>query len=191
MKESSIDGKEFDGQSLSDVRLQASSYEECHFKHLELGKHDFRNLSFIDCEFESCNLSNVLFGNTALKEVRFTDCKILGSNFQDVNPFLLAMTFTNCKLELSSFRDLDLRASDFQECHLLEADFSGANLSKVLFDKCDLERAIFDNTILIKTNLFSSWGFEFDPSQNKTAGLVLAKNNLPGLLTRFGLDIRE
>jgi uncharacterized protein YjbI with pentapeptide repeats len=128
--------------------------------------------------------------NTAFKEVQFVHCKMLGLDFQGVNSFLLALSFTHCQLEISSFRNRQLRGTVFNNCRLEEVDFSEADLSAASFVDCDLNRAIFAQTNLERTDFSTAFNYSLDPEMNRMKKAVFSRTDLAGLLQKYQLEIR-
>jgi len=161
------------------------TFVACNFENLKLG-----SITFLECEFINCNLSNVQLNYTAFKDVVFENCKLLGINFNDCNPFLLQLKFTNSDLTLSSFYQLVIKNTCFTSCNLSEVDFTEANLSNAIFDNCKLTSAIFENTTLEKTDFETATNFNIDPEKNRIKKAKFSQNNLGNLLTKYDINIK-
>jgi fluoroquinolone resistance protein len=134
-------------------------------------------------------MSMAKLGNTAFKDAAFKGCKLLGLHFEDANPFLLALSFSDCQLNLSSFFNLSLKKTRFVNCGMKEVDFSGADLSLAVFDNCDLLGAVFGNTTLERADFRTAFNYSLDPEANKIKKAKFSISGLPGLLGKYNIDI--
>jgi len=66
---------------------------------------------------------------------------------------------------------------------------SSSDFTNSLFDNCDFQEAIFENTILIKSDLRTSYNFVIDPDKNKIEKAKFSSTNVLGLLTKFDIEI--
>lgn len=164
-------------------------YDNCTFIGCDLSNTNLSGTTFLECHFKGCNLSTALVRNTSFKEVTFTDCKLLGVNFSECNDFLLALSFSNCLLNLSSFFQLKLPSTNFQNCSLHETDFIETDLSKAVFDNCDMYRAVFENSNLEKADFRSSYNFIIDPERNKLKRALFSTTGIAGLLQGYDIII--
>jgi uncharacterized protein YjbI with pentapeptide repeats len=69
---------------------------------------------------------------------------------------------------------------DFSEADLTASDFDGSNLQLALFEKTNLE----------KVNFSTANYFQIDPSTNKVKKAKFSLVGLPGLLSKFDLEIK-
>ncbi len=168
--------------------IAKGEYDGCTFIHCNFSGIHASDIGFIECEFIDCNFSNATITNTAFKDVIFKDCKLVGLKFNECDPFLLALKFTNCQLNLASFYQLSIPNTHFINCNLQEVDFTETNLSKAVFDNCDLKNAIFDETGLENANFASAFNFEINPAKNQLKKALFSSSNIIGLLKSF--DIR-
>ncbi len=70
-----------------------------------------------------------------------------------------------------------------------EVDFVEANLSGIKFIECDLLGAIFENTNLERTDFRTAYNYTLDPGQNRIRKTKFSLQGLPGLLTKFDMEI--
>ena len=124
--------------------LARGTYENCLFENCNFENSQFNHLIFIDCTFKDCNLSNVSLTQTSFREVSFLNCKMIGLHFENCMPFLFAVSFAKCQLNLSSFYKVNLKKTTFTNCELKEVDFTSANLAEAYLAECDCQLAVFD-----------------------------------------------
>ena len=184
-----IENKTFKKVDFTTDYLTLDEYDNCTFVDCNFSDSNLNNIVFVECEFIDCNLSLCKTQNTSFKDVRFENCKLLGLDFSECNPFLLAMNFEGCFMNLSSFYQVKLKEKSFNECSLQEVDFTEADLSGSSFSNCDLKRAIFDRTILLKANLSSASNYIIDPENNRVKGAVFSKDGLIGLLDKYSIKL--
>ncbi|REE79897.1 uncharacterized protein YjbI with pentapeptide repeats [Lutibacter oceani] len=184
-----IESKEFTGIDYNLEAFTKAEYDNCTFINCNFSNLDLSNYQFVECSFIDCNLSLCILKNTGLKELHFEKCKMVGINFNEVDPFLLQLKFTNCQLNLASFYKLKLKNSVFKNCSLNETDFNETDLTNALFNNCDFKLAIFDKTILEKADLSSSFHYAIDPEKNNIKKAKFSKEGLAGLLEKHQLII--
>ncbi|MFL9837569.1 pentapeptide repeat-containing protein [Flavobacterium sp. ST-75] len=183
------EGTDFKGMDYTVSNIPKGEYDNCTFTGCNFSACDLSSVVFTDCEFTDCNFSNAKVRGTGFKEVFFKDCKMTGLNFSVADPFLIAMHFTDCQLNLTSFYQLKLKKACFTNCNLQEADLTETDFTEASFTNCDFKHAIFENTILEKADLRSAVNYSIDPQQNR---IKKAKFSLPavtGLLDRFNIVI--
>ncbi len=100
------------------------------------------------------------------------------------------MSFESCKMDFSSFQGLKGQGLKFNQCSLVEADFINADLRNVQLTDCNLEGAQFENNLLDFANLTDSVGIDLDPEINFVKGVKVSMSSLPGLLTKYQLNIQ-
>ena len=88
----------FDKIDCTQNPLAKGEYENCIFKNCNFSESNLSDFKFIDCEFIACNLSLAQLNGTAFRNVSFKDCKMLGLQFDHCNPFGLAFSFENWKI---------------------------------------------------------------------------------------------
>lgn len=176
--------KDFAHEPLNFTEFEDCSFEGCNFSTVDLGHCSFISCTFIDCEF-----SMTLLGRTAFQDVHFEGCKLLGLYFNDCNPLLLSLNFTNCHVKVCSFEGLRLPKTIFLNCDLSEADFNGVGLKESSFEGTRLERCLFDGADLEGADFRQAIDFALDPEIVNLKGARFSKCNLEGLLKRYDLDI--
>ena len=179
----------FDKIVYAEKALANGKYDNCKFVNCVFSGSVFPHSTFIECEFVDCDLSMAKVNNTAFREVKFSACKLLGINFNDCNPFLLAVHFENCQLQLASFYELTLNNTIFKNCNLQEVDFTKTDLKSSSFDDCDLSRAIFENTNLEKADFRTAFNYSIDPEINRLKKAKFSSLGLSGLLGKYDIEI--
>ena len=179
----------FDRKDYTINPLPKGEYENCSFTGCNFSSADMVGIVFTECTFTECNLSMANTKGTAFKEVEFLNCKMTGINFSICEPFLLAMNFTDCQLNLASFYNLKLKGTRFKKCMLHEADMVQTDFTNASFSECDLRNAIFENTILEKADFRSAINYTLDPEQNRIKGAKFSIQGVPGLLDRYKISI--
>ncbi len=181
--------KEFTNISSSESPLQQGEYESCTFSNCIFTETDLSDFSFETCIFNNCDLSNAKITHTAFKDVEFRNCKLMGLQFDECNPFLLAFRFVNCQLNLSAFYGLKLKNTRFENCILNEVDFTDTNLSGSTFKNCDFSGAMFGNTNLEKADFRTSVNFSINPETNRITKARFSAENITGLLDKYNIRI--
>ncbi|MFO0746687.1 MAG: pentapeptide repeat-containing protein [Myxococcota bacterium] len=166
------------------AEYEATTFRDCDLTGADLGKK-----RFVDCVFEASNLSTVEWRGAALHGVRFRECKLLGADLTRVRTTFLALTFEACKLDYANFGGLELVKTLFDHCSLVDASFVGTNLSGAVFSDCDVSGALFRQTNLSGADLRGADGLVLDPEQNRIRKAKLSLHGLPGLLTKYELDV--
>ena len=184
-----FEDKIFDGIDFSETALEQGEYENCTFKNCLFSNTDLLNIHFADCTFKDCNLSMAKIAQTAFKTVYFIGCKMLGLYFEHCNPFMLAVSFDTCTLNLSSFYKLNLKKTVFKDCSLQEVDFSEADLTSAVFNNCDLFKATFDNTNLEKVDFRTAYNYAFDLDKNRIKKAKFSAKGVVGLLSKYDIEI--
>ena len=121
--------------------------------------------------------------------MRFRDCKFTGAHLQNLNPFLLDMSFDQCNFEYASFYKLVCPNTRYVKCTFTQTDFTEADLSGALFDDCNLCEAVFERTNIEKTDFRTSYNFRIDPDLNRIKGAIFSREMLGGLLTKYQIKI--
>lgn len=181
--------KLFEKIDFTTSKLNVDEYENCKFINCNFHQTDLLNVTFRECTFENCDFSLAKLKNTALNDIRFLSCKLLGVQFDEINPFLFSVYFENCLLKLAVFYKLKLKKTLFRNCNLQETDFTEADLTEALFDNCDLMRAIFHKTNLEKADFRTSFLYSIDPEQNKIKKARFSKSGIAGLLDKYNIVI--
>ena len=178
------------GKELEKYLRQSMQFEYCTFKNCDFTGRNPSGISFLECEFIDCDLSGVELVDTGFKEVKFKSCKLMGLRFDQCSQFLLAMNFDRCKLDFSSFYQVKLAGAQVVNCSCLECDFVEANFSQGSFEGSDLTKATFDQTNLEKTIFTNAINIELDPERNQIKGATFDRDQLPGLLSKYELNIQ-
>ena len=166
-----------------------SEYENCVFINCNFYEANLSDIKFVACEFRDCNLSMAKTNGTAFRDVCFTSCKMLGIRFDSCNQFGLAFVFDGCNLSHSSFFQNKIRKTKFYKCDLEGVDFSQCDLSASIFTECKLHMATFDNTLIENADFRTSFGYHIDPENNYIKHAKFSIAGLPGLLTKYNIDI--
>lgn len=183
------ENKLFAKQNHADTPFSKGEYEFCQFSNCDLSKANLSGFVFTECEFAHCNFSMATLHDTAFKDVKFKHCNFLGLNFQDCDPFLLEMNFTDCRLNLASFFELKLKNTHFKNCNLQEADFTKSDLTNAVFENCNLSRALFENTILENADFRTAQNYSINPAINRMRKAKFSKDGIAGLLDKYQIII--
>lgn len=181
--------QEFIGVTFNEDELNYRQFESCVFRNCNFSNIHFKNITFEGCEFYICDFSGAQINESALRMARFFECKLIGLNFESVNPFRLSLSFSNCQMDYTSFYKLKLKGTKFENCSLKGADFSEAILSEANFQGASLHEAVFQQTQLLKADFRGSVGYAIHPTQNSIKGARFSKEEVLGLLTNFGIRI--
>ena len=184
-----FEDKIFDGIDYSKTALPQGEYENCTFKNCIFNNTDLLNIHFADCTFKDCDLSMAKIAQTAFKGVSFNGCKMLGLYFEHCNPFMFAVSFDTCSLNLSSFYQLNLKKTIFKDCSLQEVDFSEADLTSAVFNNSDLFKATFDHTNLEKVDFRTAYNYAFDLDKNRIKKAKFSTKGVVGLLRKYDIEI--
>jgi uncharacterized protein YjbI with pentapeptide repeats len=114
---------------------------------------------------------------------------MIGIDFSTCNDLMLSFTFHRCLLDFTSFLRKKIKKTQFKECSIKEANFTEADLSGAVFDHCDLSRTIFYQTNLQKSDFRRAMGFSIDPENNQIRKAKFSRENLPGLLDKYQIEI--
>ena len=189
MKREHSEEQSFNKIDFSENPLEKGDYEYCNFTACNFSKADLAENHFIECKFLGCNMNMAVLTKTTFINIQFKDCKMLGLFFEHCNPFGFSVSFENCTLTHSSFFGFRLKKTIFKNSNLQNVDFSECDLSSAVFDNCDLTGTVFKNTNLEKADFRTSFGYFFDPQNNKIKKAKFALSGLPGLLEKFDIDI--
>ena len=99
------------------------------------------------------------------------------------------MNFSHCVLNFSSFYKLKLKSSQFIYCALQEVDFTEAELNDSNFQHADLTGAVFSRSNLTGVDFRGASNIVLDPVENKLQKAKFNKDNVFGLLSKYGLKI--
>lgn len=184
-----IEGAVYNREDFTANLLAKAEYDNCTFTDCNFSNADIAGIIFTECTFTDCNLSNPNTRSTAFKEVDFKNCKMLGFNFSQCEPFLLAVSFEDCQLNLASFYNLKFKNTKFGKSSLREADLTQADFTNASFNGCDLSGVVFDKTVLEKADLRNAQNYSIDPENNRIKGAKFSMPDIKGLLDKYKIDI--
>ncbi|WP_392541925.1 pentapeptide repeat-containing protein [Oryzobacter telluris] len=175
------------GEVLAGVELEGCRLDGC-----VLEKAVLRECRFTDCTFTGCNLSMADLVGSRFTDCRFVECKALAVAWGRADAAPLSTRpweMERCRLDLGSFRDAEVAGSRFVECSMREADLGGADLKRAELLGCDLTGATVAGTDLREASLVGSYGYAFDPAENRVRGLRLDAAAAGGILRAIGLVV--
>jgi uncharacterized protein YjbI with pentapeptide repeats len=114
---------------------------------------------------------------------------MLGLRFEDCNSFLFSVRFASCTLNFSSFFQLKLKTTQFSNCSLEEVDFTECDLSQANFHGANLKNTVFSKTNLVGADFRMATNVLLDPENNKVQKGKFNRDNVLGLLAKYGLKI--
>ncbi|MEN8697409.1 MAG: pentapeptide repeat-containing protein [Bacteroidia bacterium] len=164
-------------------------YEQCAFINCDFTGLYFTDIAFEECTFSTSNFTEVKIKNTAFKKVSFTECKMLGLQFSQCNSFLLELNFDGCQLDYASFYQLNLSNARLENCSLKDVDFVECKLHKASFSGSDLYAATFEQTDLTQCDFRGAENYSMDPNINQLKGAIFSKDEVLGLLVKYGIKI--
>ncbi len=173
----------------SESAPEKGDYENCSFINCNFAQTDLAGINFSDGLFVRCNLSMAGLRNTSFRKVTFRECKLMGTQFENCNPFLLEFNFEQCILDLSSFYKLKIRQTRFDQCSLRETDFTACDLTGSLFNNCDMSGAKFDNTVLDSSDFRTAMHYVINPENNSLRKAKFDRNGISGLLQQYDIWI--
>lgn len=191
MENSYFQNQHIGSVNFNTIPAQTGEYDNCTFENCIFSGFNLSDFSFEECVFKNCDFSNAKITNTAFKTVRFENCKLIGLQFDECNPFLLAFQFIGCQLNLSGFYRVKMKNSFFTDCILHEVDFSETELSGSTFNNCDFSGATFGNTNLEKADLRTSFHFSINPELNNIRKAMFSSENISGLLDKYDIIIEN
>ena len=187
MKKAYFEDQIFQSIDYATVPLAKGEYENCTFTDCIFANSNVSEIVFVDCTFEQCDWTMAKLHDTSFRSIKFVNCKLLGLDFSDCKPFLLAFNFENCALKFASFQQLSLKNTHFVGCNMEGVDFTTSDLTLSIFQDCDLQNAIFDRTILERANLQTARNFNIDPDKNRITKAKFSKENIDGLLRKYNI----
>jgi uncharacterized protein YjbI with pentapeptide repeats len=189
MQESWFEDQLFEKLDASRETLVPGTYDGCRFVQCNLEGADLSGFHFIDCRFEHCNLGNAKLTGTSLRDVLFIHCKMIGLAFDQCHDVFFDVQFDHCILDFSNFHLRKLAGKKFIHCSLKESDFTEADLTGASFEGADLQGAVFDQARLGKADFRNALNFIIDPEKSQAKKAKFSLEGLPGLLTKYELDI--
>lgn len=193
MEDIYIEGKTYKQQEFDEKLLKKGEYENCIFSNCLFAKANLSEIKFTECIFENCDLSTMTaakIGNVAFRDAQFKGSKLIGFPFEHSNPFLFAVSFQDCLLNLATFNELKMPNTVFKNCDLQEVDFTNTDLSKSTFTNCNFKRAIFENTVLEKANFQTSYNYSIDPEKNNIKKAKFSLDGIVGLLDKYDIEVK-
>lgn len=152
--ESIYRGRVLEGVSLDGLNLQATSFEGCVFREVNLSGVRWERVRLADVRFEGCDLSNAQLLEAGLERVQLTDCRLMGLSV--LAGRLRHVRLTRAQAHLSQWTKLDAQHLWFEEADLSEADFYEASLPNAVFRHCNLHKAEFHKAALSGADLRGS-----------------------------------
>ncbi|MEY2594819.1 MAG: hypothetical protein RI965_91 [Bacteroidota bacterium] len=174
-----IEEKVFEGLDFSSQKFEIAEYEHCKFIKCNFHETDVRGAVFSDVIFDQCDLAMMKINNSSFREVVCSSCKMIGIQFDHINPFGLSVKFVDTNLDHSNFYKVIMRKTNFINCSLKEVDFSDSDLTACVFDNCDFHLAIFDSTVLNNADFRTSYNYSIDPIANK---IKQSRHSYPSVL---------
>lgn len=162
------------------------NFNNCDFTSFDLGKWELE-----DCVFTQCNFTMAQVRKTKMRDVRFKNCKLMGLDFSGCDEFLFSVSFENCQLDYASFFGRKMKKTKFISCSMRETNLEEADFSQAIFDHCDLLAASFVQTNLEQADLRTALNYGIDPEQNKIKKAKFSVQGLPGLLTKYDIEIED
>lgn len=184
-----VEETEFEKNDYTKSALPKGEYEGCVFYSCNFSSISLVGFTFSDCAFVDCNLSMVNLAEATLNDVRFKGCKLLGLRFDCCNEFLFDVTFDSCVLNFSSFYKRKVRKIRFHNSSLLEVDFTEADLAGAQFADCDLNGSVFFMSNLEGADFRTAVNYSIDPDSNRLKKAKFSLEGLPGLLSKFGIEV--
>lgn len=189
MQEQFHDNKVFEDVVFPGGNAVKREFEKCTFKNCNLSGCDFSNSIFNECIFSGCNLAGIKLKGTSVQDVSFKNCKVIGVNFSECKDFMFSVGFENSVLNYAVFSGKKMAKTKFLKTSLKDVDFSGAELMSAVFKECDMLGAVFNRTFLQKADFTEAYNYAIDPELNMLKGAMFALDGLPGLLTKYDIDI--
>ena len=167
---------------------KVSEFNECIFRKVsfsgEIGKIDF-----IDVIFENCDFCNCSFDNHSFFRVIFNNCRLVGCNF--INFTINDCLFNNCNLMYSNFSDCKFKSNDIVDCNLTDCCFHLIKFNNTNFVNSILDKAEFTESNL-KNIDFSTCdinGIKLDSRYLK--GLVISSYQAALLIGILGVNVKN
>ena len=146
-------------QNVLDAHCRWVESEGSKGKRANLARFDMRGMDLFGINLRSANLSGASLANADL-----SDCDLENADLENANLKGASLAWANirdanlrgaCLIE-ADLRWVDLRQANLSEADLRGANLSGADLSDAVLKGADLRGARVKNTILAKSNSFSS-----------------------------------
>ena len=183
--------KTFEHTTFQKIDLLDSEFEQCQFINCSFPDRDLSNVRFIECSFDQIDLSNSRLFKTSIQDCLFDTCKLMGLSFDQCEMFGFNFKAQNGIFDHSSFYKVRLPGFQAQNCSFKNVDFTEAILKEAYFKGSDFTNAIFERTELEKADLLNTSNLRIDPEVNLIKQAKLDLEELPGLLTKFSLNIKQ
>jgi fluoroquinolone resistance protein len=172
--------------SIGEETLSAKIFEECGFEGCSFIGTKIEKSAFINCTFENSILSAVAPHECRFLDVKFSGCKVIGIDWTK-SLKIRDLSFTDCQVNYSNFRFLEIPDLKMIRCEARESDFTEAELIKADFRKSNFENARFFKTDLTEADFRGAVNYRIDIKNNK---ILKAHFSLPEVMALLdGLDI--
>ena len=142
----SLDGVDWAARDAQGIRLSESRLRSTDLTEATLARARLRDLLVQDGSWANATGTDASLSRVRFERVRLTGIDLSGSRLDNV-------TFSDCRLDLSSFRFSQLETVRFEDCRMEEADFYDAQLSSGTFANCDLSGAILTGATFANSEL--------------------------------------
>ena len=72
-----------------------------------------------------------------------------------------------------------------------ECDLEGSDLRKTRISRCDLDQCRIRETNLEGLDLHDNYNISFDPAENKVKGMTISRNQVDGILYKWGIRLSD
>lgn len=182
---------QYNDEFFLEADIKFKEFENCTFSYCDFTDCTFQTVTFIDCTFLDCNFKATKINYVSLRGVWFTRCDFTSVNFAMTDQVIFEFHFKDCLLDYAQFYALKLKKIQFINCSMIAVDFMGSDLTEALFDNCNLRKTVFIDTILHKTDFYTSYGYTIDLEKNKVKKAFFSTDGLKGLLEKYDLVIKD
>ena len=182
---------QYNDEFFLEADIKFKEFENCTFSYCDFTDCTFQTVTFIDCTFLDCNFKATKINYVSLRGVWFTRCDFTSVNFAMTDQVIFEFHFKDCLLDYAQFYALKLKKIQFINCSMIAVDFMGSDLTDALFDNCNLRKTVFIDTILHKTDFYTSYGYTIDLEKNKVKKALFSTVGLKGLLEKYDLVIKD
>lgn len=180
----SFENQHFKGLELSGAALGGKEFFRCTFENCHLMESQWKATILEACVFKECDLTRADLAQTGLRGVRFEGCKLMGVDWSRVSSHP-ELTFVDCNLRYASFTKINLRKVAFTRSTIREANFIDADLTEADFAGADLTGATLRGCTLVRADFRHVSGLFIDPARNKVkdtrvpveTAILLAQNS--------------
>lgn len=191
LQDSTIDGLEFELDTLEELSATNVRFNDCRWIDVDLSGARFVDCQFAGCSFSRSQLADAVFercnffdsGRGAgsdfsyaeMREAKFKNCNLSSSQFVAADMF--DVTIKACKangvnLDQATFTRTYGRSQKVTRATLVSTIFDDANLSGIDFEGCNLTKSSF-----VRADLSSAIFAEADMSECDLAGAQLRRAN--------------